>query len=241
MSSDAIAVWGSHGYLGSQVVLRLQPRTTVVRLGRDQLPPPPVRAGVDVSFPLDYKSASVARTYLRAVEERCTWATRSGCRYVYLASMSSLPPVTSRYGRLKQTAEAVVLGHGQQLIRAGLVVSETMPGGRFEQIGRLVRVLPVVPVPAPTQFHVFVSDLDDVLTSVEAAVDGAAEPVALADQFVSGMRESSLAAVLETLLPPGKRVLHLGPRASAIAARIASSLHVGRLDPLASIAAAPQN
>ena len=240
MNSDGVAVWGSHGYLGSQVVRRLQPRTSVTRLGRAQFPPP-VRAAVDASFPADYKSASVAKTYLRAVEERCTWSGSTGCRYVYLASMSSLPPVTSHYGRMKQAAEAIVLDHGHQLIRAGLVVSESMPGGRFEQLGRIVRKIPVVPMPTPTQFRVFVSDLDDVLASVETVVTHVAEPVFLPDHFVPGMRESSLAEVLESLLPPGKRVLHLGPGTSAVAARIASLLHVGPLDSLASIAATSQN
>ncbi len=235
MIADGIAVWGSHGYLGSQVVKRFQPRMPVARLGRSELPIPG-RACVDASFPTDYKSSSVTGAYLRTVEERCRWSTRKGCRYVYIASMSSLPPVASVYGAVKRAAEEIVLVEGHRLVRAGLIVSQENPGGRFAQLAGIVRAIPVVPVPSPTHFRLFVNDLADVMACIESAVDSEDEPIA--DLPVPGMRDASLAEVLEMLVEPGQRVIRLGPRSSAVAARVAASLHMGRLDSLASIARA---
>lgn len=236
MSPPVVAVWGSNGYLGSRFVEMLSSRTTVERIDRRQLPREAAIC-IDSSFPVHYKSSSVAATYLRTVEARCRWAADTGRTYLYIASTSSLAPVTSVYGRVKRSAEETALGHGHQLVRVGLVVSQS-PGGRYDQLARIVRALPIVPIPSTTEFHLYVTDLADLLTCIDAQIPR--EGQATRDLLVPGTRPSTLAELLGDLVEPRQRVVPLGPRVSALAARVARSLHVGSLDSLASIAGARQ-
>jgi hypothetical protein len=188
---------------------------------------------IDASFPADYKKRAVRLAYLDQIAARATWAAECGTRYVYLASTSSLPPVTSIYGEVKRTAEQAVLRQSGRLLRAGLVISATDPGGRYGQMAGIVRRLPVLMLPAPSEFPLFVTNLTDLLSDIGLVTTG---PWPAADRWVTGTQQSSLADVLAKLARPHQPVVSLGPGASRVAARLARNVHFGPLDSLASIA-----
>lgn len=230
-----VGVWGGSGYLGRQLVTRLGGPDAVRILGRAELPDG-LHFVVDASYPNGDRTRATADAYLAAVERRSAEAAEQGCRYVYLASTSSLPPVTSAYGRLKASAEAAVSANGAHLLRAGLVVSDDEAGGRFGELVAIVERLPVVVLPSHDHFRLYVSELPALLADLEACV-GPQAPAA--DRLVTGTTVTSLAALLAPWLPAGQRRWQLGARTSSLAARVARHLHAGPLDSLASIAVPP--
>lgn len=233
--TGGFGVWGGRGYLGQHFCARLSQRAPGRPLGREELP-----RGLDLLVDASYPSGGGGRTatahYLEAVERRSRWAASQGARYVYVASTSSLPPVTSRYGQVKAQAEHATLSAGGLLLRAGLVVADERPGGRFGHLLDIVRRPPVLPLPAREEFRIYVTPLGELLAALDAYLSATPPPP---DHWVSGTRLSSLSELLETRLRPEQRVVRLGRRTSAAAAAVARRLHAGQLDSLASIASPP--
>lgn len=227
-----VGVWGANGYLGSHASSHLRATADVRCLARDALPTDE-SALVDASFPRDYKDAVIRTGYLQRITSRAQAAAALHIPYVYIASMSSLPPVTSVYGRVKADAESIVTRHAGVLLRAGLVVSATEPGGRFAQLAGIARRLPLLPLPHPSQFRVHVTSLEDVLRDLAAVVE---DGRGAHGHVVAGTSELSLTELLEAASASRHRVIRLGPTLSRAAARVARHLHVGPLDSLASIA-----
>jgi hypothetical protein len=234
-----VGVWGSSGYLGSRILRHLRGNGYAAdELGRAELP---AETGVvvDASFPPTYKELAVRSSYLELVGRRAGWAKDTGATYIYLASTSSIPPVTSVYGTVKGAAESIVLSSGGHLLRAGLVVSTIDPGGRLNQLASIISHLPLVVVPATTEFPVLVSTLEDLLDDVAEIVSGRGGTGH--DQLVTGTRESSLAEVVADLVRPTRSIHVLPVPPSRLAAWVARRLHFGLLDSLASIAGNPRS
>lgn len=227
-----VGIWGSSGYLGTRTLAHLRGHLIVQSLERDDLAEPGSRL-LDLSFPPDYRNRTTRDEYLRRVEGRCRWAARTGSRYIYIGSTSSEPPVTSIYGATKRQAEQLALAWGHSVLRAGLVICSVTPGGRFGQLERIVKRLPVVPLPDISQFRLRVTDMHNLLSDVSAVVE---QPNGPRERLVTGTSETSLAELVEMMLAPRQRAFKLGPRTSFAAARVASSLHWGPFDALSSLA-----
>jgi hypothetical protein len=207
-------------------------------LSRDHQGLDEVQMFVDASFPVKtYKRRAGARTYVHAIEARVSEAERRGQRYVYLASTSSLPPVYSRYGRVKQRAEDLVKANGGHLVRAGLVVSTEAPGGRLGQLLAISGRLPILPLPHESTFRLYVTPLAQLLDCVNRCLRTATyQP---GDELVPGTELTCLTALITAHPLASRPSLRLGRQTSRACSALARNVHVGPLDALSSIAGQP--
>jgi len=100
---------------------------------------------------MDYKSLLTRRI------DQCNLL---GSKYVYIGSISSIPPIVSKYGRRKMEIESMVLEKNQIVIKLGLIISDLNPGGRYLSLINSLRKLPVVPVPHQDTFELYCHELD---------------------------------------------------------------------------------
>lgn len=138
-----IGIYGGNGYLGSSVFKEFKQHNLEVRvLGRDQHP---ANLGlthiIDASFPANYKDKHITQEYFELLEKRLEKSI--GINYIYLGSYSSIGVVRSIYGKTKKKAEKIVRERGATVLRVGLVVDESNPGGRFSQLNEIIEKAPV--------------------------------------------------------------------------------------------------
>ena len=121
----------------------------------------------DASFPPDYKEKATFENYFNLLTLRLKQAKARKIGYVYLASYSSLTLDKSKYGESKLLSENLVESYGGALLRLGLVVSDTAPGGRYKEFQRILTRLPFLIVPSTKWCAVTVTDINDFFLAVD--------------------------------------------------------------------------
>jgi len=146
-----VAVLGASGYLGGKVCEKVNELgLVVIKLGRtltkEDLSQTPPNLIIDAAFPTSKITKEIKFKYLQDLSQNLEIAINNDLRYLYLGSYSSHPMSRSKYGRLKQQAERMVLLKGANILRVGLVIDPSNPKGRYYQVLRIAKSLPFTPV-----------------------------------------------------------------------------------------------
>jgi nucleoside-diphosphate-sugar epimerase len=224
-SVGVCAVTGASGYVGSRVAGRLagagwevralcraQSRLEDRRLRRapftlGQAVDPAALAGVDalVHAAYDFRPTAWAEVERVNVEgtRRLLAAARGGGvrRIVCLSTVAAFPRARSMYGRAKLEIERAAAQADAVVVRPGLVWGE-QGAAIFGALARAVRLLPVVPMPAPADLPLMLVHEDDLaLFVLRLLEDWPAPPHGL---YVVGSAQTlTFAQLLHSLAPPG--------------------------------------
>ena len=224
-----IAVYGSNGYLGSAFK---ETESSVKCLKRLEDPLMGF-VHVDFSFPSGKVDEVEFLEYLDLIQRRVRACMLKSSNYVYIASFSSIPPINSIYGMRKKVTEDLVLSLGGNILRMGLVVNRTKPGGRYLELGEKVGKLPFVPVTHHNFFQLFVTQEDAALSSVKAALKSTSQGCSL---IADGTFESNLGNVLrEVARLRSMKTLNLGIGASRAFEFVVKKCNFKFLDSLKSL------
>jgi hypothetical protein len=171
--SQIIGIFGSQGYLGKETLNLCHTTGTPTRvLGRriesiDNNFLDGLTLIIDCGFPRDYYNRKTACDYLAEVEKRAQFCNEFGIKYYYLTTYTSVVSDRSKYSQLKSLVETSVKSMGGELLRLGLVIDASNPGGRFLELKSIIQRLPVVFVPSFNWFPVFTCSLDAYLEEVK--------------------------------------------------------------------------
>jgi len=122
-------------------------------------PSKPVRGVVHLAYDASGVTVSPERE-VAAAEELAVWAHQRGVPLFFLSSQNAGIP--TRYGRVKERIEDLVLRYGGTVVRVGLIYGGYLAGsGLFWQLDEWVRRFPVIPffIPAPRVVPIHVRDL----------------------------------------------------------------------------------
>lgn len=159
--SVKVLITGASGLVGSAVASHLTARgARVIPVGRRSVPPfdlaapvrPELLVGVDaiVHAAWDFRAprSREESTNIRGTADLLTAARSAGiANTIIVSSMSAAAHVDSRYGAEKRAVEGLADRFEAQVIRPGLVWSETDHRGLVSALRR-ISALPLVPVPA---------------------------------------------------------------------------------------------
>jgi nucleoside-diphosphate-sugar epimerase len=142
----------------------------VIRLG--DMPPPDMFAGTDLLIHAAYAPGKAAeRTNVDGTIRIAESAIKAGVpRQLFLSSFSACVDATAGYGRMKHELEEFFTARRLEVLRPGLVLGA---GGLFGSMVRLVRSLPIVPLPDGAKNRVPLVGITEFLQCVERLV---AEP-----------------------------------------------------------------
>lgn len=158
-------IYGTSGYLGSLVLKNFE---NSIPLNRDCFSN--TNLVVDCSFPQNYLNQAVANKYIEQIDSRSKYYQEKKIKYIYIGSYSSVTPINSVYGRIKQTAEKVVFVNGGTVLKCGLVTSIQNPQGRFGQLFSLIQKLPFLILPSKETFGLHITREEDFLDSLQSEV-----------------------------------------------------------------------
>lgn len=201
-------LYGSSGYLGSFITSSFPGMKCTPRFES------PTKSHVfDFSFPNNYLTDIAFYSYLELIKSRIECCKKNHLSYIYMGSVSSLPPVNSLYGQRKFEVEKLVLNSGFRVIHIGLVTSETIPGGRYKQLLDILKLLPIIPIFSSNTFQVYVNQIEDLL----GLINGVQVLTPEQELLLGGIHASSLgeqcvkiAAVLE------KKTIRINPMISKL-------------------------
>jgi hypothetical protein len=108
--------------------------------------------------------------YQELIQKRVSICVANSSSYVYIGSISSIPPIRSVYGIRKKRIEDLVLACGGNIVRLGLVVNQAEPGGRYLELVKIANWFPVIPITHESSFQLFITDENDAVKSVFAAL-----------------------------------------------------------------------
>jgi hypothetical protein len=171
--NQRVGVFGSNGYLGSETISLCRANNIrSVALGRkiedlDSSILDGLVAIIDCGFPRDYYRVKSSHDYLKQIKKRARFCNERGIKYVYLTTFTSIISDNSKYARLKNSAETSVELLGGELLRLGLVVDLSNPGGRFLELNSIIRRLPIVLIPSSNWFPVFTCTLSEYLAEIK--------------------------------------------------------------------------
>jgi hypothetical protein len=163
-----IGIFGGSGYIGQEFVRLCEDfHIEVEVLNRETtVYPRNVSCVVDFSFPSRYRDDLEVGNYLEIYKSRLKNSREIGIPYYYIGSYSSQSPRLSEYGKLKKVFESFATEFDATIIRAGLVVDLQHPGGRFQQLVKLLRIAPCIPVFPSDWCPLQITFLDDLLGSL---------------------------------------------------------------------------
>jgi hypothetical protein len=223
---NKIGVYGGTGYLGTLVTENL---ANTVPISRSKLE----RFSIilDLSFPNSHTTKKCVRNYLELIERRSIFCNENGIQYFYAGSYSSIAPVTSKYGEIKGKAEKLVLKNGGSVLKYGLIVNFSQPGGRHKQLINRIENWHLIPIPDERYFKINATKEQDFLKSIlilEKLKAGC-------EYFLNKTFETSLSQIVRNSLPDRKH-LNLGITLSCIIKLGVQLLPARKIDPLKSIA-----
>lgn len=166
MSIDSVEIFGSSGYLGSFISSRF-PEWYLP--SRQDLPSR--KYSLDCSFPKNYLDDKVFMDFKLLLMRRVKHCNLLGSKYVYIGSISSKPPIVSKYGRRKMEIESIVIQNGQIVVNLGLVISDLNPGGRYLSLRKTIEKLPIVPTPHEDTFELYCHQLEE-LSQIDSFISG---------------------------------------------------------------------
>lgn len=213
---QTIGIFGSQGYLGKQTLELCSTYKTEARvLGRrieliDTSVLNDLTLIIDCGFPRNYYKRKIARDYLLEVKKRAQFCNVHGIKYVYLTTYTSIVSDKSKYSRLKNSVENLIRSFGGELLRLGLVIDDSAPGGRFQELHSLIQRLPIVMVPSSNWFPVFTCSLDAYLEEVKNLVENGE----LSKPQLGNLRPL---AVIITQISEGKKMVQLNNFFTSIA------------------------
>lgn len=207
------AVTGATGYVGAHITQHLRRAGWTVRtLGRHGCDvrfdlggavAPDSLAGADALVHVSYDFSpktwnEIERINVRGTRQLLDAARQAGIkRIVSISSVAAFPGARSKYGHAKLEIEHETLVRGGCVVRPGLVWGE-QGAAMFGTLNRVMRALPIVPLPAPPDLDLVMvheSDLSDMVVQILERW-----PVAAGQLVVAGAdRTITFAALLRLL------------------------------------------
>jgi dTDP-4-dehydrorhamnose reductase len=226
-----VAIYGSNGYLGN-ALKSVDSKFKCLRRFDGPL------AGfvhIDFSFPNGDADEIEFLAYLELIRKRASVCREFSSKYVYIGSMSSVPPINSIYGKRKKTTEDLVLSLGGNILRLGLVVNQIKPGGRYLELREMVKRFPVIPITHEKYFQLFITEENAALTSMIAMLKSTVLGQTL---IADGTLEKNLGYVLKEIAQSQrKRTLGLGVGLTRAFEFIVKKCNLRFLDSLRSLTA----
>jgi hypothetical protein len=189
---NRIGIYGSTGYLGKCLLENLFSSTGIPRLEFVSYP-----IIIDCSFPSQESEKVILIEYLDLIQKRAQFYSLNSIKYVYLGSYSSIDPVISSYGKIKLLAENLVIENGGIVIKLGLVVNPSVPGGRFKELVSVLKKFESLPLPSEESFELYVQEESKFIDELGES-----------DRFESGkiyllesVEKSSLSALIRKTFP----------------------------------------
>ena len=158
-----LGVYGWHGYLGNSICTSYP---DVLKIERYSLVDSDFDVVIDCSFPSGKLKKTTAARYLDLIHQRANFYKTQNVKYIYLGSYSSIKPLKNNYGKVKFLAERLVLESSGIVIKLGLVVNSKNPGGRYSELTRILKTIPVLVLPHESTFEIFVDREHDVIQSI---------------------------------------------------------------------------
>jgi predicted transcriptional regulator with HTH domain len=158
-----VGVYGWNGYLGNSICANY-PKT--LKIDRASLIDSGMDVVIDCSFPVGKLKKSVTARYLELIHQRACYYKLLNIKYIYLGSYSSIQPVKNDYGRVKFLAEQLVLQENGIVVKLGLVVNSKNPGGRYFELVKILKKVPVLVLPHKSTFEIFIDREYEVIQSL---------------------------------------------------------------------------
>lgn len=164
-----ILITGSNSKIGTQLTKKLQKSgykiiafegkgSQIWKLGERI----PENFQADVLIHLAHDRNFSVKQNVNASQEICS--SFSGHK-IFLSSLSAHKQSDSKYGVSKFESEKIFLRNNSSVLRAGIVYGEDV-GGIFEKLNKLVRFLPVIPVPYRGNNLFYTSHIDDLIDEI---------------------------------------------------------------------------
>ena len=233
-----VGILGSRGYLGSLITEECASRSKEFfalprELNGELLEELNPKIIFDASFPRNYQKKEVRFRYLTILEKNILIAANLKIPYYYLGSYSSLSPIRSIYAETKMKAEEIILKELGGIIRLGLVIDKHLPGGRFAELGRIAKKIPINIIIGPSWCPVTVTDSTHFQDCVKSLLNGGIDT----EKIIIDCRTDILHLNELLLLFPRKNYsLHLNEHMTNILMYLVRKLPIGKLDNLKSIA-----
>ena len=167
-----IGIFGSSGYLGNQCVLLCKSMSlNYVCLDRkisnhDEFTLQQITHVIDCGFPRNYYSKNVSAEYLVEINRRKNIFSELGKKYIYIGTYTGITSADTCYSVTKRQAELTLQTFDATIFRAGLVVSQSQPGGRYQELLSLLERLPFAFIPSKEWFPLVISDLDETIKQI---------------------------------------------------------------------------
>jgi len=224
-----VGIYGSSGYLGSKI---LSVTHDAIPLAREAIPGNS-KFIFDFSFPNHNFKAHIFSEYITLIKRRLDFCSLNNIKYFYAGSTSSYPPSLSKYSKQKMEIETLVKSNKGIVIRQGLVINESEPGGRYKDLSSKIRNLPMLIYPDPSTFRLMVTTERDFITTWRNLPN--LEELNKNDLIVKNSYESSLFDILKSVETDEKFSLYIGIKLSLIFQSIIRHLPLKSLDSLRSI------
>jgi predicted transcriptional regulator with HTH domain len=211
-----VGIYGSNGYLGKSICASY-PKT--LKIDRNALVDSELDVIIDCSFPNGNEKQSVTAKYLDLIHRRAQYYKSLNIRYIYLGSYSSIHPLKNKYGRVKYRAEQLVLEQNGIIVKLGLVVNSNNPGGRYFELTKILKKMPILVLPHERTFEIFVDREHEVIQSLSTW--NQLKPAST--YLLKTTKKSSLGIVAGDALPT-KSTFSLGPISSYLLEKVVRSL-----------------
>ena len=228
-----IGIYGD-GYLGNQIRNVLQESNIPFKqLSREDSPGRELQIIFDASFPRNYLDEDISEGYLDLLSSRLDVANALKIQYIYLGSFSSKGIPWSKYASVKKQAEESVKIKQGSVLRLGLVVDFTNPGGRFQELVSLARKRLFIFLPAKDWCPLWITRIEDFRHQTQKLATG--KYFAGDSEIIcSGTYKSNLSRILVEL-SPNKKYVELNSFSMRIIFYVLKIARVGILDNLRSI------
>ncbi len=230
-----VGIVGAGGYLGNSLQkCLLENEIDFVKLGREidvETNVADLDLIIDAAFPRDVFKKKVFNDYLQNLNLRLDLYRNNDIPYIYFGSLSSNSPISSKYGSAKGISEDLVRSLGGKVIRFGLVVSSTSPGGRYLEIIEALEKLPFLFLPDSTFFPIGVTRLDDLM---ETVMDQIVQKEIEFEDYTAKVTWTNLNLLISGISE--KKSFTFSPKATSVICKLITILPLGKFDNLKAIA-----